>query len=288
MNKLLFLDIDGVLNYNGMVSSYGSFPLNVFDRKCVDRVKEILEATGAKLVVSSSWRLTEDLENIFKQVGLDVDFDVTPTFSEPGVTRGDEIAAYILEYKERSGCWPRYVILDDENDFYKNQQNHLIQTNWNEGLTDTLKEKCIEELGKVDWNVVNYLKGVIEKVDGEAEDFLFKKEILDIANKQNLTLEQFYDDFMEAQRLYCNCNWFEAEGGDGECSDVNGEKVAYSLDEMGEALGDCHLTCKTICKKYGFCAYINNIAVHAMHHFLSKYENRETGGESKGNLEDIK
>ena len=84
MNKYLFLDIDGVLNHDEWFESENykkhqeNWKKSMFDPECVARVNKILEATGAKLVVSSSWRSMSDLKEIFEGVGLPTDFDITP------------------------------------------------------------------------------------------------------------------------------------------------------------------------------------------------------------------
>lgn len=72
MRKIIFLDIDGVLNtkywYNQMSRStpkdkYGY----AFDPNAVANLKRIIDETGADIVISSSWKslgLTE-LENMW-------------------------------------------------------------------------------------------------------------------------------------------------------------------------------------------------------------------------------
>lgn len=84
MNKYLFLDIDGVLNHDEWFESVHykkhqeNWKKSMFDPECVARVNKILDATGARLVVSSSWRSMTDLKEIFEGVGLPTDFDITP------------------------------------------------------------------------------------------------------------------------------------------------------------------------------------------------------------------
>ena len=83
--KYLFLDIDGVLNheewYRNRVNIYKIFHKywweDCFDPECVKRINIILQETGARLVVSSSWRLDMDLKKYFGTVGIPTDFDIT-------------------------------------------------------------------------------------------------------------------------------------------------------------------------------------------------------------------
>lgn len=63
MRKIIFLDFDGVLNteyYQGLLQfqgkqwhdEHGAF----FDPKAVRQLKRIIDATGADIVVESSWK----------------------------------------------------------------------------------------------------------------------------------------------------------------------------------------------------------------------------------------
>ncbi len=59
--KIIFLDIDGVLNYNGS---------EVFDSVCVSNLKYIVEETGAKIVLISTWKQFLDAD-IFNDLSDD-------------------------------------------------------------------------------------------------------------------------------------------------------------------------------------------------------------------------
>ena len=175
MSKYLFLDIDGVLNHDEWFESddyrhhQQNWRVSMFDPACVERVNRILKETGARLVVSSSWRGMSDLKEIFEGVGLPTEFDVTPYAdvvynldpfgrNEDGVDeclwwRGSEIK-YFLERHPHSS----YVILDDDRDMLDEQLPHFINTcgdriyrrelylkNQGSGLTD----KCMNEAIKI-------------------------------------------------------------------------------------------------------------------------------------------
>ena len=126
--KYLFLDIDGVLNheewYRERIKNYKDtftcWEQECFDPDCVERVNRILKETGARLVISSSWRLDTKLSNIFETVGLPTDFDITPTKNiftdDRHDTRGEEIEEFLKE----NPC-DQYVILDDDMDFNEDQ-----------------------------------------------------------------------------------------------------------------------------------------------------------------------
>ena len=176
MKKYLFLDIDGVLNHDGWFCSDGykrnqsNWKISMFDPKCVERVNRILDETGARLVVSSSWRGMTDLKDIFEGVGLPTEFDCTPYADHiyPDLDpikdldnddirywRGSEIK-YWLEHNSTKPY--TYCILDDDCDMLDEQLDNFINTvgdsvhqsklyefNGGSGLT----EKCVERAIKI-------------------------------------------------------------------------------------------------------------------------------------------
>ena len=81
--KLIFLDIDGVFNYEMFYLNRGNdnrtYPLSEFDKECVKRYNRIIKETNAKTVISSSWRFDVNLKNILRKVGFcdeSLDFDM--------------------------------------------------------------------------------------------------------------------------------------------------------------------------------------------------------------------
>lgn len=164
--KILFLDIDGVLNHDVWFGSDAyrnhqeNWRVSMFDPDCVARVNRILQETGAKLVVSSSWRDMADLADIFKGVGLPTKFDTTPyaeviypdlnpildIFSDTDDVRyyrGSEIKWY-LDHNIKEDYV--YCILDDDHDMLKEQSEYFVNTSNPNGLTDKLTEKAINIL----------------------------------------------------------------------------------------------------------------------------------------------
>lgn len=158
MKKFLFLDIDGVLNHedwwNSLIGTKdrAEYPYDSFDPKCVERINEIINKTGAKIVISSSWRGDPHLQEIFKNVGLPTDFDITTRFLDR--FRGEEIQDYLDNV---DGPYV-YCIVDDYYDFMKSQKKNVVITanenfdknrvkiNGGTGLTDICKEKIIKIL----------------------------------------------------------------------------------------------------------------------------------------------
>ena len=68
--KVLFLDIDGVicLHEKGVVNWGEDEADDKFDENCCKRLKQIIDATDCKLVLSSYWRLEKaDVQNMLRQ-----------------------------------------------------------------------------------------------------------------------------------------------------------------------------------------------------------------------------
>ena len=136
MEKIIFLDCDGV------ISTYkAGWHL---DPEKLELLERILNATGAKIVVSSSWRshtLEETLEGNFKDFPFkDKVIGVTPRLQLPfsqgdwnydTPERGLEISAYLNSL----GKEVRYVILDDDDDFLYAQKDHIVRTDSYRGIS---------------------------------------------------------------------------------------------------------------------------------------------------------
>lgn len=138
--KILFLDIDGVVNsvttaqrHRGMIG---------IDPHMAFRVGKIVLDTGCEIVLSSSWRLSpESRDEVASQVYKFI--DVTPDLM--GRTdRGCEVIAWLGQHPEVT----RHAILDDNADFHKEQP--LFKTTWAEGLTDEIAAAVTEYLNRPD------------------------------------------------------------------------------------------------------------------------------------------
>lgn len=158
MDKYIFLDFDGVLNsgnnYNRLVMSgqpvkdcYGT----LFDAKCVSRLAQILERTGAKIIVTSSWRYVlsiDELNAMWRERNLPgtisgiLPLDVLLSPDPYSPQRGAEIDEWFSRRgKPASEC--RYAILDDVPDFLPHQKSHVVCTNPDKGISDEDVEQAI-------------------------------------------------------------------------------------------------------------------------------------------------
>jgi hypothetical protein len=147
--KVIFLDFDGVLNSRDwcqrnehLLANQSLLMHRDLDREAVGRVNRIVEATGAVVVVSSTWRLLNPLpvlKNILAAHGFTGEvLDVTPRLSR---RRGHEIAAWLNSHGPVEG----FVIIDDDSDM-EHLLHKLVQTSWESGLQDEHVERAVKEL----------------------------------------------------------------------------------------------------------------------------------------------
>lgn len=133
--KVLFLDIDGVLNSRRTVIATGYYPhcfdennKKRFDWIAVGMIRELCEKEGASIVLSSSWRHGKNSVHECAN-GLDLPiFDKTPDLL--GV-RGEEIQDWLNRHPEVT----HYAIVDDNSDMLASQADHFVQTSEEDGLS---------------------------------------------------------------------------------------------------------------------------------------------------------
>lgn len=139
--KVLFLDIDGVVNKQDNFNpahNPGPYPVDAY---CAFLVGRIQLQTGCEVVLSSSWRLHPDgVKNVSERI-VEL-LDVTPTMRG---WRGDEIKAWLDKHQEVD----KYAILDDDTDMLVEQAPNFFKTTFVDGLTDEIAESVIEHLGRV-------------------------------------------------------------------------------------------------------------------------------------------
>ena len=160
--KLIFLDIDGVLNFfkkhtNSTLPTHAWTPavmkemgieLRVFPVQ-IKRFNKIVKAIPeVKIVLSSSWRVGyladwADVVIYLHNMGLQ-GFILGRTPHEPHLkTRGEEINAWLVDNELEE--IESFVILDDNGDMTP-FVNEFVQTNHQKGLQEEDIEKAIEIL----------------------------------------------------------------------------------------------------------------------------------------------
>ena len=164
MKKILFLDIDGVLNTgwwytkldrNTPKDKYGY----AFDLRSVANLKKILDETGAEIVISSSWKSfgISELKQMWQDRGLpgkligitpnsvsdemllNADLDHMELFS----IRGMEIKEWLDKHGKKVS---HYVIIDDMDNFLPEQKSHFVQTDPEVGITEKDADLAIKIL----------------------------------------------------------------------------------------------------------------------------------------------
>jgi hypothetical protein len=140
--KILFLDIDGVVNKIDNFNPGKNPGLYPIDSYCAFLVGRIQLQTGCEVVLSSSWRYhPEGIQNVSERVVRLL--DSTP---ESDGYRGDEIQLWLDQHPEVD----KYAILDDHMDFYAYQAPNFFKTTFEEGLTDEIAEAVINHLGRIE------------------------------------------------------------------------------------------------------------------------------------------
>ena len=138
--RYLFLDIDGPLNTgrNDFLDPvrFGHH----FDEVAVKNLRRIVQETGAKIVVSSSWRHMglETIRDIWERWGLPGDIaGCTPGVWGSGLvfsSRGEEIRQWLTENADSDDV---YVILDDMGamEALEEQKDYWIRINPHTGIS---------------------------------------------------------------------------------------------------------------------------------------------------------
>lgn len=124
--KVLFLDVDGVLNKRSDFEVMHNDNL-VLNYTLVTRLQKIIADTNCKIVVSSTWRILEDNWDFLKK-HVDL-YDATDQLPK---CRGDQIQRWLNKHPEVT----RYVIVDDDSDMLDSQLRHYVPTEMLYGLTD--------------------------------------------------------------------------------------------------------------------------------------------------------
>ena len=155
--KIIFLDIDGVLNSQKYFSEnsdrndeYYSHNNDLFQRKMLDidlskleRLLMIIKETNAKVVITSSWKRLDvfvRIANKLQEMGIPI-IGVTV---DNGINRGLGIKDYLAKNMVKN-----YIILDDDTflDYDEELLNHLVKTSFYEdGLNEELTNIAILKL----------------------------------------------------------------------------------------------------------------------------------------------
>jgi hypothetical protein len=139
--RIVFLDFDGVL-----IQQNGATISRKPALSCVSALNAITEKTGARIVVSSSWRHVGTLDKLramLRAWGVKAPVvGVTPAIHGRDVTRAQEIAAWLKAHRDGVEC---FAILDDDPEM-KPLAAHHIQTEKRRGLTGDDADRAVSLL----------------------------------------------------------------------------------------------------------------------------------------------
>lgn len=144
--KVVFLDIDGVLNSHRTCIAFNGYPhdltaadLGMFDLVALGLIRNIVETARAKIVLSSSWRLTHHWAAVGTALDLPI-IDETPRLTGP---RGAEIAWWLGRHPEVE----TFAIIDDDADMLDGQLSCFVHTSGFDGFTWANAERLSSILG---------------------------------------------------------------------------------------------------------------------------------------------
>lgn len=148
--KIIFLDIDGVLNSVAYDRQRTADQGNI-DETRLPLLKRIIDTTQARIVLTSSWRkhwdkdqnlcddIGREINALFAAYGLPI-YDKTPVL--PDNDRAEEIRLWLKEHNDTGN----FAILDDiAFGWGEDLQDHLVRTNCRvgRGLEDEHVRKAI-------------------------------------------------------------------------------------------------------------------------------------------------
>lgn len=146
--KLIFLDVDGVLNNFQWANQMAKEGVQVYRddllfEPSILLLKKLVDETGARIVLSSAWRRIPSARNNLIRTLERYNLFMCSETPYTGSVRGYDIQAW---FNRNPGDYS-YVILDDECDMLSDQESHLVQTDFYSGFQheDYLKAKKILE-----------------------------------------------------------------------------------------------------------------------------------------------
>lgn len=148
--RVLFLDIDGVLNNKWSIKRFGTNQR--FDELNLAQVNRITAGTGARIVVSSNWREGNPLWRVqacLGQLGVEGPImDQTPVLKD--VSGYESVEMFTLrgieihQFLGKNPWVSRYAVLDDN--LVTGHDENFFRTDHHDGLTEKLASLVIAHL----------------------------------------------------------------------------------------------------------------------------------------------
>lgn len=140
--KVIFLDVDGVLN---SMKDYWSGSLETESHS--ELLKSLMDQTGAKIVLSSSWRLNQWKKTQVEKKISELGGEMIDTTHGGGWSRGSQIKEWLSQDGKKLNV-QSFVILDDNSDMDEYTETHLVLVDGNIGLQERDIEKAMEILNR--------------------------------------------------------------------------------------------------------------------------------------------
>lgn len=175
--RVIFLDVDGVLNSQHSYKTQKM--IDDMDDALIANLKKLVDAVGAEIVLSSSWRTPPEFETTWNLEKKLVDrlaffkltlFDRTPIRKD--MVRGKEIKDWLKDHPEVT----EFIIIDDDSSdiaVFTDLLPVFLHTNWKVGLTKKDVNTGIKmfnenlRLTRIESNAQGVDKIFFEIVDGE-------------------------------------------------------------------------------------------------------------------------
>ncbi len=151
VRAVIFLDFDGVMNterFQRQLAAEGRAGADewgpLFDPQASAALRRIVEATDARIVISSSWRFNfrvGSLRMMWEVRCMPGEIDGVLPCDIACISRGEEIDQWLAAH----GPAP-YVIIDDLDDFTAGQHVRLVEVNPSTGLTPADAQKALSLL----------------------------------------------------------------------------------------------------------------------------------------------
>jgi hypothetical protein len=151
--KLIFLDVDGVLNHSNAIGwkrTDESLDWRVIDPDCVFEINRILRETGAKIVLSSVWRLSEEGTELITECIMEGSIiGKTPWIQKKMdmfVDRKEEIKKWLSDNQMNIKA---IAVIDDDIDADLGDGTFFKTDFENGGLTKEIADNIIKHLNEM-------------------------------------------------------------------------------------------------------------------------------------------
>lgn len=145
---VLFLDMDGVVLHGDALHATGN-NRHIPPEK-IALVREVCERTGCRVVVSSTWRFSDETRDLLLHHGIPLHPDWRTDCKADmvgsiliGQQRGVEIFRWLAKHSNVN-----YAIIDDDSDMIPEQLPRFVRTRFSDGIERHHVEQLVAILAK--------------------------------------------------------------------------------------------------------------------------------------------